>query len=209
MPPDDAGALLDKFVELRTQAPDAGELINDLHEHPCQSLHSGRYRAATWYDAAHDVVWLLAAGLHRSGHRDDFYNVAVRIEQAGRLYPTADDYESFADEELSRRLVQEAMTLQEMREEMILARTDSERAYRSEHGLYAELSVEFIDRLAVVAMRILLRRASGPWLTATELAILLEGALGVDARPKPDSDWLYRTFEAYFPVPPNPSRHKE
>jgi len=205
MPPDDASVLLDKFVEMRSQGPDTGDLINDLHERPCHSLHSGRYRAATWYDTEHDVVWLLAAGLHRSGSRDDFYNVAVRIEQAGRLYPTADDYERLVNEALLHQLTQEAKTLQDMREDMVLARTDDKQIYRSEHGLYVELSAEFIDRLAVVAMRILLQRLSGPWLTAAELAILLEGALGTDARPRPDADWLYRSFEAYFPVPSNPS----
>jgi hypothetical protein len=82
---------------MRRQAPKAGDLINNLTERPCYSLHSGHYSAATWYDAQLYVVWLLAAGMHSSGDRNDFYamapaaskrNICVRRRRIMRISPT-------------------------------------------------------------------------------------------------------------------------
>jgi hypothetical protein len=71
--PDDALGLIDKFEETRRQAPEAGDLINSLTGCPCHALHRGYYRAATWYDAQFDLVWLLAAEMHVSGDRNGFF----------------------------------------------------------------------------------------------------------------------------------------
>lgn len=200
--PDDALGLIDKFEEVRSQAPEAGDLINNLTERPCYSLHSGRYRAATWYDAQLDVVWLLAARLHRSGDRDDFYAVAVGHEQAGRLYPTAKDYEDFADDLHRDRLAQEAMALRAIRGEVLSTPGVGRRSYTSVDGLYAEVWAEVVEELALVVVRLRLTRLSGQWLGEHELAILLEGPLGPNPRPRPDDDWRFRSFEEYVPLPP-------
>ncbi len=201
--PAEALALIDKFAEVRSQAPEAGDLINDLTVRPCYSLHSGRYRAATWYDATHDAVWLLAVGLHRSGERDDFYAVAVNHEQAGRLYPTPDDYEDFVDDLQRDRLMQEAMALRDIREEVLRTPGTGTRSFTSEDGLYAEIWAEVVVELALVVVRLRLVRLSGQWLGESELAILLAGPLGPHPRPRPEKDWRFRSFEEYFPQPPS------
>jgi hypothetical protein len=186
---------------VRSQAPEAGDLINDLTERPCYSLHSGRYRAATWYDAEHDVVWLLAAGLHRSGERDDFYAVAVSHEQAGRLYPTSKDYEDYADDLRRDRLRQEALALRALRDDVLSTPGTGARSFTSIEGLYAEIWAEVVEELALVVVRLRLMRLSGQWLGENELAILVAGSLGPHARPRPDGDWRFRGFEEYFPLP--------
>ena len=86
-----AAAIVEKFTELRAQAPASGEVIAGLQQRPCASLHAGRYRAVTWYDREQEIVWLLAAGIHRADSREDAYNQAIVLEQAGRLYPTDED----------------------------------------------------------------------------------------------------------------------
>jgi hypothetical protein len=199
--PDDALGLIDKFDETRRQASELGDLINNLTERPCYSLHSGRYRAATWYDAQLDVVWLLAAGVHRSGDRDDFYARAVGYEQAGHLYPTAKDYEDFADDLHRDRLVREAMALRVIREEVLAMPGAGRRTYTSLDGLYAEIWAEVVEELALVVVRLRLTRLSGQWLGAHELAILVEGPLGPNPRPRPEEDWRFRSFEEYVPLP--------
>jgi hypothetical protein len=200
--PADALALIDKFEEVRGQAPEAGDLINDLTHRPCYSLHSGRNRAATWYDARRDVVWLLAAGLHRSGDRDDFYAIAAGHEQAGRLYPTAADYEDYAYDLRRDRLAQESLALRALREEVLSTPGSGTRTYASADGLYAEIWAEVVEELALVAVRVRLIRLDGRWLGERELAILLAGPLGPNPQPRQDDDWRFRSFEEYFPLPP-------
>ena len=109
LPHDDANAVLEKFIEMRTQAPESGDLIDGLKDRPCYSLHSGRYRAATWYDGKSDIVWLLGAGIHRSGSHDDFYDLAIQLEQSGHLYPTTADYENVRAQDKADRLEREAL----------------------------------------------------------------------------------------------------
>lgn len=200
--PEDALSIIDKFVEARSHAPEAGDLINDLVERPCYSLHAGRYRAATWYDTQRDIVWLLAAGLHRSGDRGDFYGIAAGHERADRLYPTVVDYEDFADDERRDRLAQEAMALRALREAVLAMPGAGKHIYSSDDGIYAEIWAEAIEALALVVVRLRLMRLSGQWLGEHELAILLEGPLGPDPRPRPDNDWRFRSFEEYVPLPP-------
>ena len=98
--------------------------------HPCYALRSGRHRAATWYDARPNVVWLLAAGLYRSGESDDFYAIVVGRERAGHLHPTAVDYEDHADDLRRDRLAQEATALRAIREEVLSTRRPLGQAAR-------------------------------------------------------------------------------
>lgn len=52
------------------------------------------HRGATWYDADEHVIWLCAYRLHRSGEPDDAFPYFNELTAAGRMIPTADDYES-------------------------------------------------------------------------------------------------------------------
>src|SRR6266511_22690 len=115
----EADRLLEKFKELRSRAPESGDLIDGLRERECHSLHSGRYRAVTWYDRQADVVWLLAAGIHRSGSRVDAYAVAIEHERAGRLYPTEQDLRVLEEAKRRERIAAEARELRRLRDEAI------------------------------------------------------------------------------------------
>lgn len=116
-----AAAIIEKFYELRAEAPAAGERIVGLQQRPCASLHAGRYRAVTWYDQDGDVVWLLAAGIHRADSREDAYNQATALERAGQLYPTDMDYAQLAADERQARLEQEARDVAVLRDQALAA----------------------------------------------------------------------------------------
>lgn len=51
------------------------------------------HRGGTWFDARNRVVWLVAAGRHRSGAPGDFYPYCKQLDADGVLLPTDDDYE--------------------------------------------------------------------------------------------------------------------
>jgi hypothetical protein len=51
------------------------------------------HRGGTWFDEEHRVVWLLAAGRHRSGSSDDFFPYCKALDREDRLLPSVDDYE--------------------------------------------------------------------------------------------------------------------
>lgn len=53
-----------------------------------------RHRGATWYDERHEVVWLLAYAQHRFEGRGDAFPYFKDLDEAGRLLPTATDYEA-------------------------------------------------------------------------------------------------------------------
>lgn len=52
------------------------------------------HRGATWYDAAENVIWLCAYGLHRSGEADDAFPYFSQLMAAGTIMPTVQDYTS-------------------------------------------------------------------------------------------------------------------
>lgn len=80
-----AELVIDKFRELRMEAPEEGERVSSLAERDCLSLHGSRYRGVTWYDRERDGVWLLAVGVHREDSQEDAYAAAAALERAGRL----------------------------------------------------------------------------------------------------------------------------
>lgn len=204
-----AERLLRKFEEARSEAPECGDLIDGLQARECHSLHSGRYRAVTWYDHAGDVVWLLAAGLHRSGSREDLYQRAIALERAGRLYPTPEDErrleEDLAAEARRDRAVREALALRNLREQVLAASSARRHVYESEAGLWVEMwAAERIPELAVVRVRIRLRR-DGEWIGDAALATLLSGVFDGTPIPVPDPDGddaHFRCFEGYVLLPP-------
>jgi len=187
--------LADK-LEQRLQAPESGELIDGLRQRSCYSLHAGRYRAATWYDIEHDVLWLLAAGIHISGDRNDFYNVAVQWERSGRLYPTSDDYQDLDNDERRDRSVRETMELRSLRDRVVSDPTLGHQMYESDDGLHAEIWAEIIEELALIVVRIRMFRWHDRWIRDPELALLLQGVLG-SYHESVEDEWPYRSFEAY------------
>lgn len=50
------------------------------------------HRGATWFDADQHVVWLCAYGWHRSGERDDAFQLFDRLIANDEIYPTPEDY---------------------------------------------------------------------------------------------------------------------
>lgn len=200
-----AAAIIEKFTELRAEAPASGEVIAGLQQRVCASLHAGRYRAITWYNHEREIVWLLAAGIHRADSREDAYNQAIALEQAERLYPTDEDYAELAADDQRTRLQREADDLTRLREEALAAADGLLRRYTSADGLYAEIWAEVVAGIdeGEVVLRLRVQRYGAGWLPADELAILLTALFaGHPPRAQDESDYHFRRFAAYFPLPP-------
>jgi hypothetical protein len=83
------------FQEKRSQDPEGVEKVQPLTSNVVvHTLHAGEDRGATWFDKKAGVVWLLAAGFHRSGKRDDAYPYFKGLDAKGELLPTREDYEA-------------------------------------------------------------------------------------------------------------------
>ena len=94
--PDENHPLIRKFLDLRRQDPEpTGQQIS--HTRPrllfkVDATQQGLvWRGASWHDRKNDVVFLVAAGQHRSGARDDFY--AQLPQRLGKVYPEDADME--------------------------------------------------------------------------------------------------------------------
>lgn len=92
----DSHAAVKKFVAMRGSDPAGGEpTYGDYKRGLICSLHVGSARAVTTWDDVGDVCWLLAYDeYHRIGEPDDAYAVFNDLHSAGRLMPTAEDYEA-------------------------------------------------------------------------------------------------------------------
>lgn len=102
------------FIKKRTESPIGTEPpIRSLlrKKVPAYSLHSGRYRAATWHHEKAGVVWLLAARWHEQGSPDDSYPYFERLLDAGRLLPRREDVSQVVE---SRRLTFERALLEQV-----------------------------------------------------------------------------------------------
>lgn len=64
--------------------------------------YGDRHRGATWYDEAHDVVWLLAYGQHEFKGEGDAFPYFKSLDTEDRLLPTAGDYEDLFRARASR-----------------------------------------------------------------------------------------------------------
>ncbi|QTP17465.1 hypothetical protein [Micrococcus luteus] len=82
------------FVGKRSAAPAVGENLLDVQAYGhVKTLHVGKARGATIFDAEEQVCWLLAYGeTHAVGERRDSYNEFVRLDRRGELMPTGEDY---------------------------------------------------------------------------------------------------------------------
>ena len=94
--------ILRAFVKDRATEPDGGKVVGTAAG--LKTLrrlgHQDNHRGVTWWDREHDVVWLCAYhGNHRSGEDDDSFPFFKRLIAAGRIYPTADDFERLFEDE--------------------------------------------------------------------------------------------------------------
>ncbi len=195
-----AHLLIEKFHELRGQAPDGGEGISGLRDRPCKSLHASHYRGITWYDQQHDVVWLLAAHIHREGSHDDSYQVAIELERAGGLYPSAQDYEALAKEVQASRIGEEARALHALRREVLAAPGSGRHRYESPSDLYVEMWAEAIPDLALLILRVRMHRSISQGISQEELAILVKAVFESRSFAEVgDRDGRFQRFEGYFP----------
>jgi len=82
------------FLGRRSMDPTGSEPpIQQLRPLLAFSLHSGRYRGATWHQEKASVVWLLASHIHREGSPDDAYHYFGRLYRVVQLLPTHMDAE--------------------------------------------------------------------------------------------------------------------
>jgi len=87
--------LLRAFVSRRRQNPQGPEATHlPITAAPVFNLHSGRWRGLTWHEQTDDldVVWLLGAGWHESGNKQDAYAILKRRDGEGTLFPDQLDY---------------------------------------------------------------------------------------------------------------------
>jgi hypothetical protein len=56
------------------------------------------HRGATWFDPESRVVWLVAAGPHRSGATDDAFQHFKRLREEERIYPEEADFEDLSED---------------------------------------------------------------------------------------------------------------
>ncbi len=201
-----AKVLIEKFRELREQAPDSGEQISGLKERDCKSLHVSRYRGVTWYDRGRDTVWLLATHIHRDDSHEDSYSVAIALENTGRLYPTEADYANLAEESVDKEqaahIAAEARALQALRDQVLRAPTALPQRYTSQDGLDVEMWAEREPDLALLILRMRIFRRAAQGLTDREVEIFLEAVFAVEPyRELADSDGRFRRFEGYVAPP--------
>lgn len=104
------------FVGKRAGAPEVGDLIKGIEPYGrYRSLHHGRCRGVTVWDAAADVCWFVAySETHASGEDRDCYRYFMRLGERDELLPTAEDYEQLAEvstEDVLHELAQVARNL--------------------------------------------------------------------------------------------------
>lgn len=160
------------------------------------------YRAATWYDDVLDVVWLVAAAIHRDDDvHGDAYAYFKRLEESGRLYPSADDRERFVVWCTAGELAQEADLLIAARREVLALPDGRRRTVVSRRGLTADMWAERVEGLGLLALRLCIRLEHGGYLTDVAVGTLV-GAVFSDSvaeYPDPDQDFAkVRYFEEYI-----------
>lgn len=195
-----ADELVRHFLERRSTdpEPDPRLKIADMQK-PHYSLHSGRLRGATWYDPEDDIVWLVAAGMHRSGERSDAYPYVLDLESKGCLRPTEVDKTAArarrAAEQERASLLDVAHALRALRDAVLAVPEVGKLPYDGPDGLRAEVwAEEVVDEAATVRVRVRLRLRSGRFLADEHIAIIVRGPLGPTAQEIAD-DHEHRCFE--------------
>jgi len=179
-----------KFASLRSQSTIGQERIQSLAPHgSIWSIHSSRYRGATWHDEPNRVVWLLAHGIHRAGDRSDAYNYFVTLAEAQRLFPDDDDYHALARYRTAQELPIFLLQAQSLLE---IARTEPgfEKTTLLSEGTILTIWVDAVDvddvgGLEDVYISVTPGSMNKTWFPAL-LAALLEPLVPPDVEPKFD-----------------------
>jgi len=177
----DAHQVIADFVKKRSVHPIGNETINALlPKLVAYSLHSGRYRAATWYHEAASIVWLLAARWHEQGRGDDAYPYFEQLLRDGRIQPMRVDVERVLNQ---RRLTFERALLEDVPHLRQAAFTDAGRIQEGVIGGRVRVRVGFENGRAGILYVAVTRR-------------LIPGDL-----PLP-GEWLIQVLAAFFPDVP-------
>lgn len=147
------------FVVERSQLPEGQEWTKELPHNYRKvfNLHAGDDRGVTWWDRDRDIVWLLAAGFHRSGARDDFYPRVVALDGRHELMPDADDFGSAdpdPNEEYVRELRDVGRSLLARSREVPGQEVSTIIASRAHLGIYVEMLAIAGDRAEEVLIAV-------------------------------------------------------
>ncbi|HMI81282.1 MAG TPA: hypothetical protein VK480_05795 [Solirubrobacterales bacterium] len=119
-----------------------------------------RHRGGTWFEAKRDIVWLVAAGHHESGSKDDFFPYCRQLDREGRLAPSKDDYKAlFLDqrERLAARILIDAPLLRKRARE-----SDSEISGQIGGKFGVNLAIEVVDEIEEITVAFDLRTLENP-----------------------------------------------
>jgi hypothetical protein len=165
-----------KFQSQRGQEPRGARPIGHLKQrNSIDSLHSGRYRGATWYDEEYGVVWLLGFGIHKSRNRDDAYQEFLALDEVDRLLPDKADYEALFRERNTRFVPLMVLEVTSLLELARREQAEEHSALLSE-GLRVTLLVDQIEIgdeiLEEIWFAISVRNLEKGWLNIVRTALL-------------------------------------
>jgi len=145
--------IVEAFLSKRLADTGSGKTVGPkAGEKTLFRLASGEdHRGATWFDADQRVVWLCTYGWHRSGERNDAFQVFHRLIENSEIYPTADDYQRlFLDRE--RRFTDLAMRHARAAREEAMASLQTIIEVQLGHPLDRQLEVRIVaDVVADIA----------------------------------------------------------
>lgn len=196
--------LIAAFVERRGLHPEGQEAIQlPVSRATVHSLHAGRWRGLTWWERDGDTVWLLGAGYHRSGEREDVYAVLKHRDQADNLFPTEQDYLDLEADpaEFVQRLAE-----------------DAPRLLAAAHADVGEEIVGEIAGALEVGVLVILIEDGGERLQETWLSFRMPPKADVPPYPEwlnaaiaallPEAEAVDLEFGAPFPRPSGPIRNE-
>lgn len=140
------------FVRERREKFEGSSRVEPLESGKAISVvrHQHEHRGATWHDENHEVIWLVAYGRHQSGMPGDFFPFCKRLDQAGILLPTVEDYEALyreRDLRLARMLVVDPPLL------LKRARESGKEEHAQIGGRFGTaVSVEFADEIEAISV---------------------------------------------------------
>lgn len=102
-------------------------------------LANGEFRGGTWHDEENGVIWLLAAGRHRSGEPDDPFQVCKELDREGDLLPTKEDYERLQRDRAARVAVAVAIEAPLLLRKARISRAPVKAVLGGAHGVEVEL----------------------------------------------------------------------
>jgi len=114
-----------------------------------------RHRGGTWFEAERNIVWLVAAGHHESGSKDDFFPYCQRLDEEGLLAPSKEDYKALLlaeNERLAARILIEAPLLRKRARE-----ADGEVSAEIGGRFGVRVSIEVVDDIEEMSVAFDLR----------------------------------------------------